>query len=90
MFLKNSRYYGIPTVSAEDASGRTVKAVKLRRLPAAEGDAHAVQGSDRLDLLAARHYGDATGFWRIADANGELQARDLLAPAGRIIRVPGK
>ena len=38
-----------------------------------------VQG-DRLDLLAARLLGDAELWWRIADANPELDPEELTRP----------
>ncbi len=37
MFLKNSRYHGLPTVTAKDRAGTEVAAVKLRRLPIPAG-----------------------------------------------------
>lgn len=88
MFLKNSRYYGLPTVIARDRSGDPVVAVKLRRLPAVTGDPFTVQGHDRLDVVCDIQYGDATRYWHIADANTELEANDLIRVAGRVIAVP--
>ncbi len=88
MFTKTSRYAEIPTVAAVDAEGREVTAVKLRRLPETSGQPRTVGGADRLDVLADQSYRDPTRFWRIADANSELDARDLLLPVGRVIRVP--
>ena len=88
MFLKNSRYYGLPTVTARDRGGDQVVAVKLRRLPEVPGDPFTVQGHDRLDVICELQYGDATRYWRIADANTELEAGELVHAAGRIIAVP--
>lgn len=90
MFLKTSRYYDIATVAATDAAGREVKAVKFRRLPATAGPDAAVQGTDRVDVMADSRYGDAGRYWRIADANSELEALHLTRPVGRVIRVPEK
>ena len=78
MFLQNSRYFNIQTVEAEDGSGRTVNAVRLRRLPYAAGTLTLVRGNDRLDVMAQSKYSDATKFWHIGDANTELQPNDLL------------
>lgn len=86
-FHTTSRYHGLPTVQATARDGRTVTAVALRVLPAAVGEPHVVREEDRLDLIADRTYDDPTRFWRIADANSELEARRLLAP-GREIAVP--
>jgi hypothetical protein len=90
MFLKNSRYHGIGEVTARDAAGRDVKAVKFRRLPETTGAATVVHGSDRLDILADRRYRDATRYWHIADANSELEAGNLVKPVGRVIQAPEK
>ncbi len=76
-FLKSSRYAGQPTVEAEAADGRRVKAVTLRFLPQVDGDPYTMKEDDRLDLVADRSYKDPTRFWRIADANTELEARQL-------------
>ena len=88
MFLKNSRYAGLETVQVEDRQGRTVKAVKRRPLAATQGDAHTVQGPDKLDVMAERKFKDATKFWHIADANTELEANELVRTPSRVIDVP--
>jgi nucleoid-associated protein YgaU len=86
-FLNTSRYAAFPTVETPANGGRTVVAVTLRVLPPTEGDPYVVLENDRLDLIADRSYGDATRFWRIADANSELDARRLIEP-GRVIDLP--
>ena len=88
MFLKNSRYYGLPIVAAKDRNDRDVTAVKLRRLPETAGDDYAVTSSDRVDIIADAHYSDATRYWHIADANSELEAEELTQQVGRVIEVP--
>jgi nucleoid-associated protein YgaU len=88
MFSDRSRYRAVPTVEARTPDGRAVAALKLRRLPAATGKTVAVKEGDRLDLLARSRLGDATAYWRIADANTELEARDLETPPGRAIVAP--
>jgi len=88
MFLKNSRYYGLPTVAATDRNGRDVTAVKLRRLPDTAGDDYAVTSSDRVDIIADARYSDATRYWHVADANSELEAEELTQQVGRVIEVP--
>lgn len=88
MFRDRSRYYGLPTETVPHPDGRMVTAVKLRRLPPTAGKPLAIKDGDRLDLLAHARLGDAAAFWRIADANTELQARRLEVPAGRVIDVP--
>lgn len=88
MFDKGSRYAAVPTVQTHDAEGREVTAVTLRRLPETVGLPVTVQAADQLDVIAARLYRDPTRFWHIADANAELDARDLLLPVGRQLIVP--
>jgi len=78
LFLQNSRYFNLDTVEAEDGSGRTLKAVKLRRLPFTSGTPTLVKRNNRLDAMAQSKYGDGTKFWHIGDANTELQPNDLL------------
>ena len=88
MFLDTSRYARVKQALATTKGGREVKVVTLRRLPQPEGESTVVQGHNRLDIMANRDYGDGTRFWRIADANTELWANDLVAEAGREIEVP--
>lgn len=88
MFLKNSRYADLPTVTAPDRAGNQVAAVKLRVVPATPGDPVTVRAHDQLDVLAEQRYADATRYWNIADANTELEAASLLQPPGRPINVP--
>jgi hypothetical protein len=88
MFLDNSRYARLPRVVVRTRAGREVTAVRLRRLPPTRGEAHTVVGTDRLDILAQRRYGDPTRFWHIADANSEIEAGALTRRVGRTIRVP--
>lgn len=88
MFTADSRYADLPTETVRDAEGREVTAVRLRRLPATAGREVVVGAADQLDVIAERSYRDASRFWHIADANSELDARDLLQPVGRTIKVP--
>ena len=88
MFLESSRYYQVRQDQAVTREGRAVKVVTLRRLPAVNGTPTIVKGNDRLDVMAQRLYGNSTQFWRIADANSELQANELVRETGRVIEVP--
>ena len=88
MFLASSRYYGLPTAEVTTRDGRTVRVVKVRRLPPTERVPLEVSENDRLDILAQRRYDDPTRFWHIADANTELDARILVRVPGRFIYVP--
>ena len=90
MFTKNSRYYGLETVTSTDRSGRAVQAVKLRRLPLPASAVVVVKDGDQLDVMSERRYRDATRFWHIADANSELEANELVRTSDRSIQVPEK
>ena len=90
MFLKNSRYFDLPTVTTTDALGREVQAVKLRRLPVTLGEDTEVHDHDQLDVMSHRRYKDGTRYWHIADANSELEANELVRTTGRHINVPVK
>jgi hypothetical protein len=90
MFTESSRYFQLRTVEVTTADGREVRAVVLRRLPYVPGKRTVVRGNDRLDVMASRLYKDATLFWHIADANTDLDARELVAETGRLILVPEK
>lgn len=78
MFESNSRYVKIAVVEVETATGKKANAVKLRYLPYEPGSVTEVKGTDRLDIMSHRKYKDGTKFWRIADANTELEANDLV------------
>ena len=99
MFSSNSRYAKCPVVEVETATGKTVHAVKLRRLPYTPGNLTEVKGTDRLDIMAYRKYKDGTNFWHVADANTEREANHLVESGRpenplaqeetRLILVPG-
>lgn len=88
MFGKKSRYYGLETISTKDFMGRTVQAVKLRRLADTTGDERVVVDGDQLDVMARHLYKDPARFWHMADANCDLEANRLVETAGRVIKVP--
>ena len=95
MFEATSRYAGIPTaqviVPGPGGEPRTVTYVRRRFVPSPAGAPtvrHTVVAGDRLDLLAARAFGDPTQFWRICDVNRALHPADLVARAGAQVHVP--
>ena len=88
MFLESSRYYNLKTKEVTRQDGKRVTAIVLRRLPDISGIPHTVEGNDRLDIIAQRQYGNPTMFWRIADANSEMESQLLIKETGRIILVP--
>ena len=90
MFLKSSRYAGLPVVPARGPNVTTdATLVKLRALPDVAGEPFAMRAHDQLDAMSeARFSGDATRYWHVADANTELEAAELARTAGRVIDVP--
>ncbi len=90
MFLKNSRYFGLPTVPARGPrSDASITIVKLRPLPDSDGAPTAVLAHEQLDAMSEQRYGsDPTRYWHIADANSELEAAELTRTVGREIDVP--
>ena len=72
MFDFTSRYYPLETAVHVAPDGRPIPYKRRRFLPPGEtlpllAEETVLQG-DRLDLIAARHLGDPTLFWRICDA----------------------
>lgn len=88
MFLETSRYFRQKQIDVVTKDGRIVKAVSLRRLPRVNGEPTPIEEKDRLDILAQRQYENPTQFWHIADANTELDTKDLVQEVGRVIQVP--
>jgi len=88
MFLANSRYAQVATVTTTLSTGETVVALKRRQLTPAVGAPQSVVSGDRLDVIADQQYADATWFWHIADANTALDSRDLVAEPGDTLNVP--
>ena len=88
MFLSNSRYAKVATVTTRLATGEEVVALKLRKLTPVSGEPRAVLSGDRLDVIAQESYADGTQFWHIADANTALDSRTLVATVGDTIIVP--
>jgi hypothetical protein len=46
-----------------------------------------ISEGDRRDVLGFRHLGDAELWWRLADANGVLDPRELTATIGGTLRI---
>ncbi|HMO47497.1 MAG TPA: hypothetical protein PKB14_15880 [Rubrivivax sp.] len=88
MFLPNSRYAKVATVTTRLATGEEVVALKLRRLTPATGEPRTVLAGDRLDIQAQQSYAEPTWFWHVADANTALDSRDLVALPGDTVGVP--
>jgi hypothetical protein len=88
MFLSNSRYAKVTAVETTGADGNPVVAIKLRRLPPTSGQPLEVKDNTQLDHIALEKYANPTQFWHIADANTELDSRQLVVETGAKINVP--
>lgn len=86
-----SRYAAVGTGIFTTSDGRDISYL-LRRFPsdpahlATIGFATVTEG-DRPDLLAHRHLGDSTSWWRIADAHLLFDPAQLTAEPGSLIRL---
>ena len=80
-----SRHDGAATYTVL-VDGEAVDLYQPRDLPpTAPALRHRIADADRLDLIAARYFGAATEYWRIADANPVLVPEDLLEPGVAIV-----
>jgi len=90
-FPPNSRYHATPTARLELPDGRSAVYLRRRFIPSPDRYAvlreHTVVQGDRLDVLAARHLGDAELFWRLCDANGAMRPDELTETLGRRLRI---
>jgi len=89
MFVESSRYYRVRQREVPTRRGKTVTVVALRRTPVPPSSSSVtIKANTELDRMAYQRYDDGTRYWHIADANTELEARDLTAETGRQIMVP--
>jgi len=67
---------------------KRVSTTHYPKLPLKNSDIYTYsKGTDRLDLLAYKYYGDQTYWWVIADANN-LGKGTLQVPPGIRLRIP--
>lgn len=91
MFDPDSRYADLETAVLVTGDGREVSYKRRRLLP--QGTKLpllvevTVRDGERLDLITARTLGEATQWWRVADANNAMDPSGLEVP-GRTLRVP--
>ena len=91
-FPPTSRYAGIEVDAWDPGAGEPpVPFLRRRFCPRAERFSQLyevrIAEGDRRDVLAARHLGDAELWWRLADANGAVDPRELIEPIGRSLRI---
>ena len=87
-----SRYAACEVASFTRPDGQVV-AYTRRRLAPQGGDMAAlstvaVAAGERVDSLSQRATGDPLAFWRLADANDAMDPAEMVAEAGRRLRVP--
>lgn len=96
LYPQTSRYHGLDVrARTEPAVGlsaeRKIAYLARRFVPSQDRfetlREHIVTQGDRPDLVAYRHFGDAEQFWRVCDANNDLDPFQLTATAGRRIRI---
>ena len=89
MFSKTSRYGPLAELTHHAADGRHIVYKARRLIPrTAAGGRVTIGQSERLDLLASRIFKDPLKFWRLCDANEELNPFELEARSGRSLKVP--
>jgi nucleoid-associated protein YgaU len=88
MIFKGSRYENVPVLTITTPDGRTESYFAIRFVPdTPAGYLHTFRAGERLDLVSFKYYRNPEKFWRIADANGEVDPEELLEP-GRRVRIP--
>ncbi|MCO5977339.1 MULTISPECIES: LysM peptidoglycan-binding domain-containing protein [Ideonella] len=92
MFLKHSRYQDARRFEPAADGSLRCKGTRAREIGPAPGVIeHVVREGDRLDLLAGHYYNDPRLWWRILDANPDLDDAAVLsmaARAGEVILIP--
>jgi nucleoid-associated protein YgaU len=81
MIFKGSRYEKLAKAAYQvrTSDGREHSALPIRFIPPTPATfRQTMVAHDRLDLLAARFYGNPLKFWLIADANSAMDPEDLL------------
>ena len=99
MVKRNSRHaqldsYRRPPVRRLPGPEQQVELLRPRLRPspadvngATRTRSHQVLAGDRLDLLAYRYFDDPHQYWRIADANPDIDLQTLMEP-GRVLNIP--
>lgn len=78
MFDDDSRYKDAPTYILKDSRGRRVRVVAVpAAAPEVSVGVHLRKEGQRLDHLAFRYLKNASGYWRIAELNGVMDAEQL-------------
>ncbi len=91
LYPPTSRYHAIPVKTMTRSDGKQSSYLARRFVPQPDQfttlHEHYVSQGERIDNLAANYIGDPEQFWRIADANYELDPQQLTAEVGNLIRI---
>ena len=94
MFEFNSRYASSEEKNFQMADGRLVRYKRRRLIPRVAATTTlppiTTQPADRPDLMAGRHLGDSTQFWRLADTNGIIDPWEMGEKPGQRLHPPGE
>jgi nucleoid-associated protein YgaU len=93
MIFKGSRYEKLAkaTYKVRASDGLDHAALPIRFIPPAPATyRQTIAAHDRLDLLAARFYGNPLKFWLIADANSAMDPEDLLEEGLEVLIPPDR
>jgi hypothetical protein len=92
-FPTDSRYYNSATLAYTAPNGQVMTYLAQRFVPQPGGAnfstvaMHTVRSGDRLDLLAAKYFGDPLMYWLICDANGAIRPNQLVETPGTALRI---
>lgn len=91
LYPATSRYFGVEIRKLPLDGDRRVAYLARRFVPQQDRfdllEEHTVVEGDRPDNLAARYLGDPEQFWRLADANNDLDPFDLTETVNRRLRI---
>lgn len=91
LFPPSSRYSGVGTAVLHPDGERPIRYLRRRFVPRPERLAtlghHVVVEGERPDHIAAAELGDPEQFWRLCDANRATFAEELVADAGKRLRI---
>jgi hypothetical protein len=92
MFDEDSRYADVENATYETDDGREVVFKRRRFIPRGRGTVIRgrvrVERTERVDHISARTLGDPRQFWRILDASGVMNPRDVDEGKGLVLKIP--
>lgn len=84
-----NRYQYSETLTTKETKKKYLESTIYPKIKPSNDDIYIISTqSDRLDLLAAKYYGDPTYWWIISVANN-LNDASLAIESGKQLRIPG-